>query len=486
MSEFTYLEWISIYPMSVMALGALVILTLGLLFEKFPSLIASLITCSFATIVSFYHFSEKASAFGGMLYVDSFSGIFNIIILLGTIGVFLLMHGQLESQKVKPSVDINVLILLASIGAMSMVSSSHLIVLFVGFELLSVSVYVLTGLAREEKSSSEGALKYFILGAFSSAFLLYGIALIYGSTGSMNLNDIALMSSTMNPMLILGLGLVIFGFGFKVSLAPFHFWTPDVYQGAPISMTTYMAIVVKAAAFGAFLRLMMVAFISMSQVWVGLIWIMAVLSMCVGNLLALRQKSLKRMLAYSSIAHAGYAAMGLVALVGEGSRTDGASAIIFYILVYSLMTLASFGIAQLISVGTEAQYDRDSMKSLKGLGWKSPLLGLAMTVAMLSLAGMPPMAGFVGKIHLFSAVIQQGFVGLAVIAALNSVVSLYYYLRVIVWMYFEEADEAVQLPGLCNRAPMFAVMFATIATLALGIFSSSFYQDAVQAAKSLV
>ena len=477
---------ISILPMASISVGLIVVLVFGLFFEKVSTIVLSTITCLIGVFFSYGQQSFSETTFGSMLYVDTFSYIFNLIIIGGTAAALYLNHGQLKAQRVNPSVDIDVLILLASVGAMAMVSSAHLIVLFVAFELLSIAVYVLTGIARREKASAEAALKYFILGAFSSAFLLYGMALIYGATGSMTLEGIASVSeSSSNPMLLLGLGLVLFGFGFKVSLAPFHFWAPDVYQGAPVSITTYMAVVVKAAAFGALLRLLVVAFGSMSEVWVGLVWLMAVLSMTVGNVLALRQKSIKRMLAYSSIAHAGYAAIGLVTV--SGSSPEGIAALIFYMLVYAFMTVASFGIVLLVSAGTEQQYDRDSFDSLRGFGWRKPALGIAMTIAILSLAGIPPLAGFIGKVYLFGAAIDRGFIGLTIIAAINSVISLYYYLRVLVVMYFEsrEAPELEVADVECSRGPIIAVTFATVCILYLGLFSQQWYELALKAAEGL-
>ena len=410
----------------------------------------------------------RETAFKGLVHLDAFSFAFATITLAGTLFALLLSSGQLKAQNAVDSVDVDVLMLFATCGGLVMISAANLIVLFLGFELLSVCVYVLTGIAKSEKASSEGALKYFILGAFSSAFLLYGMTLVYGATGSMDLVQIGQAATLDNPMLLIGLGLTVFGFAFKVGAVPFHFWTPDVYQGAPVSISAYMAVVVKAAAFGSFLRVVTVAFGGIQTEWVGLLWLLSVLTMTVGNILALWQRSVKRMLAYSSIAHAGYAMIGFVVL---GSAAGG-EATIFYLAAYTAMTIAAFGVVLLASAGTGRQYAADDLESLKGLGWSRPFLGLVMTVALLSLAGMPPLGGFVAKFYLFSAAVKGGYTGLAVIAALNSVVSLYYYLGVIVVMYF--SGEQTDGEGAADRvpfAPGLALALATVGIFYLGFFS---------------
>ena len=413
-------------------------------------------------------FSGFSTAFSGSIFVDSYAAVLSLIILIGTVLTSTLHHRQLDSQRVKASADIDVLLLFAALGGMVMVSAANLIVFFVGFELLSVCVYVLSGLARREKASAEGAMKYFILGAFSSGFLLYGIALIYGATGSFALLDIAQRADANNVMMVVGLGLLLFGLCFKISAAPFHFWAPDVYQGAPTSIAAFMAAVVKTAAFGGFLRIMSVAFGTTSEIWIGFIWTVSVLTMTLGNLMALRQRSLKRLLAYSSISHAGYALMGFVALRGAG----GEAAVMYYLLVYSFMTVASFGVVMLVSGNTPNQYGNDDLDSLRGLGWSQPLLGMAMTVAVLSLAGFPPLGGFFGKFYLFSSAIKAGYLGLAIIAALNSVVSLAYYLRILVVMYFSgEKPSSLKLLEDRYLGSNIAISAATVATIILGLFS---------------
>ena len=431
-----------------------------------------ILACLSAWVLSLCQFNRADVAFHGTVFVDSFGAIFTSVILGGGLFTFLFNHEYLAKQRVRAGVDVDYLLVMAMCGAIMMVNAANLIVLFVGFELLSVCVYVLTGIARKERASAEGALKYFLLGAFSSAFLLYGMTLVYGATGTMSLTQIGLDAAgrSGNTMLLVGIGMLIFGFGFKVSLVPFHVWTPDVYQGAPVSISGFMAVVVKAAAFGSFLRVMYMCFGTLSETWVGLLWVLSALTMTVGNIVALRQKSIKRMLAYSSIAHAGYALIGFLAFGPAG----GAEATVFYLVVYALMTVVSFGVVLIVTADTDKQYSNDTLQSLAGLGWSHPFLGLSMTIAMLSLAGMPPTAGFVGKLYLFNSAIQSGYVGLAIIAALNSVVSLYYYLRVLVVMYFgEHADLGWQPVTRLPWAPGIAIALCTFGTIYLGLFSQT-------------
>lgn len=470
----------------ILPLLGVVIFALGLLFYELIAKADSVWWVGIACLsgVAFYlvqlvqsqllgggHLGEML--FKGSLFSDSFSGIFGVIILCGTLLSSLLHHRLLKAQNVEESADVDLLLLLTAAGGLIMVAAANLLVFFVAFELLSVSVYALTGLARKEAASAEASLKYFLLGAFSSAFMIYGITLIYGATGTIILPEIAGRLSSSNPILLMGLGLLIFGFCFKVSLVPFHFWAPDVYQGAPVSISGFMAAVVKTAAFGAFLRVIWKGFLPINEVWSGLIWTLAALSMCVGNLLALKQTSIKRMLAYSSVAHAGYIAMGFLALE-KGSALQAVS---FYLLVYTLMTIVAFGVVLLVSVSSGKQYSADNINSFKGLGWKQPVLAFVMLLALLSLGGMPPLGGFIAKFYLFQTVLQAGYPGLVILAALNSVVSLFYYLRLVVLMYFE-ADSAETEGAATVEVPLssaIALGFSAVGIVYLGLFSDGIF-----------
>ena len=417
----------------------------------------------------------------GSLYVDSFSLLFVTLILASTVIYFLLSSFSGKFAGITASADVDALVMLSVIGAISFVQAGDLAVLFVGLELMSISIYVLAGTARSEKASSEAALKYFILGAFSSALFLYGIALIYGASGTLQLNEISWSAPANSNMLKVGIGLMILGFAFKLGVFPLHSWVPDVYQGSPTTVTVFMATVVKIAAVGAMLRVMVVAFGDYHNIWSAAVLAIAIGSMIAGNLGALRQTSLKRMLAYSSIAHAGYLLLGMSAL----GKSEGGEAIIFYTLVYSLMTVVTFGVLLLVTGNSVWQYERDDLQQFAGFGWKSPFLALMLSVGIFSLAGLPPLAGFMAKFYIFKAVIDQGYYWSAIIAALNSFVALYYYLRVIVVMYFgsEETSPIAESGAATEREEeenawggRIAIATCGILLLVLGVCSDQLLQ----------
>ena len=479
-----YLSLVGALPLIVIVVAIAKIMLIDLFVPRAPRDLYSIIgvgACflSWACSVGYWYGPERA--FHSQLNIDPLTFIFYTVILGGTALSLLLNSRQLEAQRVRQSVDVDVLTLCATFGAMVMVSANHLIVLFLGFEILSVAVYVLSGAARGEKASAEGALKYFLLGAFSSAFLLYGMVLVFGATGSMLLHEIRISvqsSVGASPLLLAGVALLLLGFGFKLSLVPFHFWAPDAYQGAPVSVTTYMAAVVKAAAFGSLLRLLAVSFAPVSASWIGAVALLAGLTMTIGNILALRQRSVKRLLAYSSIAHAGYIMMGVVA-----GTAGGYEASVFYVAVYMLMTIASFGVVLLVSGGTNAQYLEDSVESYRGLGWKNPILGIVLTIALLSLAGLPPFAGFFAKLYVFAATVKAGYVGLAILAALNSVVSLYYYLSLVVVMYFSDSEKVVVAAD--KRFP-FGSKLAVGVSITLVVLAGVFSQRAMNVSREAI
>ncbi len=482
---------IALAPLVVATCGTFLFLVLDLMSVKFSRILAGGAVCLATWILTLSQYEQNTLALGGLVRVDSFVILFYSIILIGSFLTICINDKQLAHQKVSNTFDVDVLVLISAIGAMVMVSASNLMVLFVGFEIMSLAVYALTASAKEEQGSTEAALKYFVLGAFSSAFMLYGMVLVYGATASLSYSGIATgLNGETSTLLLVGLGLLIFGFGFKASLVPFHFWAPDAYQGAPTSISAFMAVVVKAAAFGAFLRLMMTSFADVAEVWLSLLWFISLFTMTWGNIVALSQTSVKRMLAYSSIAHAGYALIGFLTIGREGAIAYlGPAATIFYLFAYGVMTIGAFVILLIVSAGTDAQYSKDSLDSFKGLGWRHPVLGMAMTICLCSLAGMPPLVGFVGKFHLFSAAISAGFISLAIIAALNSVLSLYYYLRVVVYMYFVDYDakeENKKLLGLEAYGSRLALAVAVFATIYLGIHSEWLLKASWMAIKSVV
>jgi NADH-quinone oxidoreductase subunit N len=368
-----------------------------------------------------------------MFVHDGFTVFFTLLFCaIGAIAV-MLSWDYIKRTRINQA-EYYALLLSATLGMVIMAASNDLITIFLGLELMSLALYVLVGFRRGQLESNEAALKYFLLGAFASGFLLYGIALLYGATGTTGLDPMAafLAGSPVlrSPLFLVGGLLLLTGFGFKVAAVPFHMWTPDAYEGAPTSVTAFMSAGAKAAGFAALLRVTLKVLAAAHADWAPLLVWIAILTMTVGNVTALLQTNLKRMLAYSSIAHAGYV---LVAVVAGG--TDGASAALFYLAVYSFMNLGAFGILTLLGRGPE---ERVLISDLAGLGFRQPLLGLAMTVFMLSLGGIPPTAGFMGKVYVFGVALKAGLVPLVIVGVLNSVVSIFYYLRVTIAMYMEE------------------------------------------------
>jgi NADH-quinone oxidoreductase subunit N len=410
------------------------------------------------------------SFFSSMLVIDRFVVFFDLLFLLAAAITILLSLHYLEVEE-NVHGEYYSLLLLATLGMMLLVKASDLIIVFLGIETLSLSIYILAGYLRTEVKSNESAMKYFLLGAFSTAFLLYGIALIYGATGSTNLFVIASAirntSLFSNPLLLVSMGLILIGFGFKVSMVPFHMWTPDVYEGAPTSVTAFMAVGVKAAAFSSFLRVFLSSFPELRPTWTEMLWVLAVLTMTVGNVIAISQDNIKRMLAYSSIAHAGYLLVGMVA-GGE----FGISSMLYYLLAYTLMNLGAFGIV--IAYGTKTD-ENVLIKDYAGLGFRYPVLAFCMSVFMFSLAGIPPLAGFVGKFYIFSSAIKSGYIWLTIIGVLNSLISVYYYLRITVLMYMREPEKEVVL-SLSNPALIAALVVTTFFTIQMGLFPNAYME----------
>jgi NADH-quinone oxidoreductase subunit N len=414
------------------------------------------------------------STLSDTLVVDRY-GLFFTLLFCVVSGLTLLMSmSYLETTEIQTG-DYYSLVLFSTLGMVLMATATDLIVIFLGLEVMSIAAYALAGIARSELRSNEAALKYFLLGAFASGFLLFGIALLYGATGNTSLPQIAqrltMVGGEQRLLVTAGMALLIVGFGFKVAAVPFHVWAPDVYEGSPTSVTALMAVGIKAAAFAAFARVFMHTLVIFSADWSGVLWVLAVLTMTVGNVTALAQRNIKRMLAYSSIAHAGYLLVGMVA-GGEA----GGSAMLFYLIAYAFMTLGAFAVV--IALGRRGQ-PNENLDDYNGVGFQSPFLGAAMAVFMLSLSGIPPLAGFVGKFYIFSAAVKSGYVGLAIIGVLNSVVSVYYYVGVLVRMYMTEGTTEVAAPS--SRPYLFATLLLTIAgTILLGLFPSSLFEVARQ------
>lgn len=406
---------------------------------------------------------RQESAFNESIMLDNFALFFTLIFLLAAALTILSSIHYLRQTGIHEG-EFYALILCATVGMISMAAAKDLIVFFLGLETMSIAVYVLTGMWRSSSRASEASMKYFVMGAFATGFLLYGIALIYGATGSTNLNLITaymLDQPSEWPLYLIGGGfLLLVGFAFKAGAVPFHFWVPDVYEGAPTPVTGFMSVAVKAAAFAAWTRILMYKLSPLDSDWLFPLWIIAIGTMTLGNLLAITQTSVKRMLAYSSIAHAGYILIPIVVGVEWGGLP-----LLFYLLTYSFMTLGAFAVLTSLA---EDDAPRENYSDFAGLGFKRPFLGAAMSLFMLSLAGFPPLAGFAGKFYVFRSAVLAGHLNLAIIGVLNSLLSVVYYLRVIVAMYMEEGGA----PGKSFRESPFvylAITIAVIGTVYLGI-----------------
>ncbi len=400
----------------------------------------------------------------GMAVADGYALFFNYIFLT-VAGLAVLISVDYISRQGLAQGEYYALLLLSTAGMSVMAAATDLMALFVGLEIVSIPLYIMAGLKRERAESNEAGLKYLLLGAFASAFLLYGIALTYGASGSTGLSAVAMglaSASSARLLAVAGLGLFIVGLGFKVALVPFHAWTPDVYQGAPTSVTAFMSVGAKAAGFAALGRALAVAFPGLLNDWGLLLAVLAALTMTVGNVGALLQSDLKRLLAYSSVAHAGYLLVGLVA-----ANKAGLAAMLFYLLAYGFMNVGAFAVVLAVE---RAGGGSVSVESVAGLAASKPALAAGMALALLSLAGMPPLAGFVGKFYLFRAAVEADLTWLAVVGVLNSAVSAYFYLKVVVAMYFREPAEGETV----KTCPLVgaAVAAATLGVVILGVLPS--------------
>lgn len=402
------------------------------------------------------------SYFEGNLSLDNLALFLTLILTLTTIFVILISMRYLRLQNANMG-EFYALLLFALSGMMIMVSSSDLIVIFLGLEVLSMSSYALAGFKREDESSSEAAVKYFLLGSFASSFLVFGIALLYGATHATDLNAIVsffLSENSLSLMGLAGIGLILIGFGFKIAVVPFHMWTPDVYEGAPTPITAFFSVGPKAVGFLVLIRLF-------ARFWSGAVnaelvssalWVLSILTMVVGNLVALRQRNVKRILAYSSIAHAGYLIVALLAQDNAG--------LVFYLTVYLFMNVGAFAAVTALGRAGKEYVDLDDFK---GIGFRYPWIGATLTVFLISLGGFPPTAGFLAKFYIFSAAVRQGLVPLVIIGVLASLVSVYYYLRIVVYMYMHPAEHPVEIDAY-NPALFLVLFLCLYGVLQLGIY----------------
>ena len=452
-------DWLVLAPELVVLVTAFLVMVVDLLLPKeHKSRLAwlGLVGVLAAGAVSYYVWDGSEPVLHNMLAADGYALFLNLVILIAA-GLAILFSMDYARRTGLAQGEYYTLLLLSTAGMMLMVGAVNLMTIFLALEILSIALYVLVGLNRAERRSGEAALKYFLLGAFASGFLLYGMALVYGQAGTTALSGIrdhVLALGEFPLLLSVGLGLMIAGFGFKVALVPFQMWTPDVYEGAPTSVTAFMSVGAKVAGFAALGRVALYAFGALRLDWVWVLAVLSALTMTVGNLAALRQTNLKRLLAYSSIAHAGYILVGVAA----GSEA-GASGVLFYLFAYAFMNVAAFAV--LIAGG-------ETLDELTELAARKPGLAVAMTIFLLSLAGVPPLAGFLGKLYLFSAAVQADLTWLAALGVVNSVISAYYYLRVVVAMWMREG-ETVETTPVCPALQV-GVGLAALATVLLGLW----------------
>lgn len=428
-------------------------------------------------ILNLERFDNATSAFSGALALDGFAAYFNLIFIMGAFLAIVLSKDYIENMNLKIG-EYYALILFSTSGMMILGSAKEFMSLFLGFEIMSVSVYVLSGFNRRSVRSVEAGIKYLVLGGFSSAILLYGIALIYGASGTIFLDEIAANFNAGNPLYLAGTALILTGFIFKIGAFPLHQWVPDIYEGAPVTVTGFMSVGVKAAAFAILLRVLFEGFSGIESNWMQVLWVVSAFTMTIGNLAAIVQTSIKRMLAYSSIAHAGYALVGVVA--SYGGKELGLSSVLYYLFAYMVMNLGAFGVlAYLSKDGKECE----TFDDISGLWQKKPLTAIALGIFMFSLAGIPPTIGFFAKYRVFLSAVNAEFYWLAVIGILNSVISAYYYLRVLVYAYMRE--ESVVFPSF-KLSSAIALVILTIGTLILGILPLYSWDLALKATGSFL
>ncbi len=484
-------QWVAVIPTAVLGLGGMVLALAPRGEERIPAF-GALALLLVALSVPFlfeggYTAGVGASGvlsaglFGAGFLHDPVTWFFTVLVLTGTLVVVAMSFGRLKSLGISSSPEYYGLLLMTSASAIVLVGAGELITLFVGLEALSLGLYCLCGSAVSSRRSVEGALKYFILGSFSSAFLLYGMSVLYGVTGSTELAVIAreLVSVRQIPA-IFGVGMILVGVFFKLGAVPFHFWAPDVYQGAPTPVTAYMASVVKAAALAMAMRLLWIGFghVEVAGWWLGSAWTVALLTMIVGNIVAVRQRNVKRMLAYSSVAHVGYMT---AALLTPGARAAGGGALLFYIVAYSVVTFGAFAVTMAVTGDRVDQPSADDISSFAGLSRTNPRIAAAMTLFLLTLAGLPPgIVGLVGKFYLLSVVVQSHFVGLAVVAAICSAISCYFYLRVISAMYVQQATDVTPPHFVSPLGTRIVIGSMVAASIILGV-SPSFVHNRAQA-----
>ena len=475
----TLADFNSILPIITVLLWALLLLIADLWIpQKWKGLTALLAAIGLAAGIglSLAQIGQSALTFKGMIMLDSFAVFLNIIYLFSGILAIGLSYDYLKRMGIERG-EYYVLMMFSIAGMMLLSQAYNLIVVFLAIEFLSIPLYILAGFARPRLESEEAALKYFLLGTFSSGFLLYGIALIFGATKATGLGGIlaSLNGGETNLVLfVAGAAMMMVGFGFKVAVAPFHEWAPDVYQGSPTPVSGFMAVSVKAAGFAVLLRIFLTAFPSLSAQLVPVVWGIAALTMIVGNLLAINQTNLKRLLAYSSIAHAGYLMMAFVSASNPQQTGQAVASMLYYLVAYGLTTFGAWAVVVSLE---QAEGKGLELEDYAGVGQKYPWLGVAMLVFMLSLSGIPLTIGFWGKFFLFRTTVQAGFTELALVGLLTSLISVYYYLRVVVYMFMRPGEPRVRRDSWLSLV----TVGAAVAVVLLSILPSRLLEMAAQA-----
>ena len=472
-------DFYNILPELVLTAGALLVLIADVLLPRrsgnaLAGVTLVVLSATLASLVPFTNTHEVVAH--GLLAVDRFALFFKILFLVAAAVTVLMSVRYLEVEGASPG-EYYFLVLCATLGMMIMAGGIDLITIFIGLETMAISFYVLAGFIKTNQRSNEAAVKYFLLGAFSLGILLYGMSLMYGLSGTTALRVMApvFVGQERDPLLVLAVILVAAGVGFKIAAVPFHMWAPDVYEGAPTPITAFLSVGSKAASFAMLLRIFLEGLPTMNADWRLLFEGLAIVTMTVGNLAALTQTNVKRMLAYSSIAHAGYLLIGVVA-----GTSRGVSAMLIYLFVYSFMQLGAFTVVVLLR---RRDVVGDELKDFSGLGFRHPFAAFAMLLFMLSLGGIPPTAGFMGKFWLFGAAIDAGYVWLAVVGVLNSAISLYYYIRIVVFMYLKK--ETIGSEPTTSAALGLALGVAVVATIVLGVYPRLLFEVAEASARTL-
>ena len=469
----------AILPLAVLVVWACALVVIDLFIpkeRKWVTVLLSAIGLLVSLVLTLLRMDQTTQAFNGMISVDGFANFLSVLFLASGLVAIALSYDYLKRMGLERG-EYYVLLLFTVSGMMLMGMANDLIVVFLALELLSIPLYVLAGIATPRQDSEESSLKYFLLGSFSTGIVVYGIALVFAATGTTSLVGIVEAinaGSALDALLLVGAALLLIGLGFKVAAVPFHMWTPDVYQGAPTSVTAFMAIGAKAAGFAALLRIFVIAFPSLSVDLAPVLWIISAVTMILGNVAAIAQHNIKRLLAYSSIANAGYILMALVPYGQPGMADQAVASALFYLLAYAFTSFTAWSVVialeQVEGKGLE-------LEDYAGLSRRHPVLAITMAVAMLSFTGVPPTLGFLGKFNVFSTALQGGYTGLAIIGVLTSLVSAYYYLRVVVYMYMREGEPQVSR----DRWLYIMASASAISLVVLGIFSEPLFTWVSQA-----